>query len=140
MSMSRPDSPTGRASHSHEALKTNIYAVPSSDITRELLTHYFSNTGQLFPYLHERSFWETYEDNRLNNFTKVRRTWLGLFNIILALATSTSSRVNFNATERVRESDIYYQRAVGLCEKHILRASSLEAGEFARITREQSLT
>ncbi|CZR66991.1 related to C6 transcription factor [Phialocephala subalpina] len=130
MSLLQPASPTGQASHSHETAKINIYAVPSEDVTKKLLSHYFSTTGRLFPYLHEGSFWETYEEIRRNNFTKIRRTWLGLFNIILALATSTGSGTNIIASEKVRKSDLYYQRAVGLCEKHILRASSLEAVQF----------
>lgn len=56
---------------------------------------------------------------------------MGLLNIVLALATSTLTRGVTTVGDRVKESDTYYQRAVGLCEKQILRASSLEAGTAA---------
>jgi hypothetical protein len=131
MSVSRPGSPAGRASshqNGHQRVNVNIYALPKESRTRELLNHYFSTTGLLFPYLHEQTFWDTYEFMRRNQFTKVRRTWLGLLNIVLALATSTRVTNDTNAGRRVQESDVYYQRALGICENQILRASSLEAG------------
>jgi hypothetical protein len=131
MSVSHPLSLAGRGISWQNNIhrdKVNIYALPQESQTRELLNHYFSTTGLLFPYLHEQTFWETYEDMRRNEFTKVRRTWLGLLNIVLALATSTRVKCDTNAERRIQESDVYYQRALGLCEKQMLRASSLEAG------------
>ena len=65
-----------------------------------------------------------------NNFKKVRRTWLGLMNMIMAIAIGTKVVVGVSAEDRARESDIYYKRAVGLCEKQILRGTSLEIGKF----------
>lgn len=131
MSISRPVSPTERGlsdQYRSDGSKINIYALPTEDKTRELVKHYFSTTGLLFPYLHEPTFWATYEEMRQSRFKKVRRTWMGLLNIVFALATSTSVRSDTNAGKRVQESDLFYQRAAGLCEKQILRASSLEAG------------
>jgi hypothetical protein len=131
MSVSRPSSPAGRGISWQNTIhrdKVNVYALPQESQTRELLNHYFSTTGLLFPYLHEQTFRETYEDMRRNKFTNVRRTWLALLNIVLALATSTRVKCDTNAERRVQESDVYYQRALGLFEKQILQASSLEAG------------
>ena len=143
MSISRPPSPVqdgmamaGSSSRIHTGrVNINIYALPHETQTRELLDHYFSSTGLLFPYVHEQTFRKTFEDMRGNQVTNVRRTWLGLLNIILALATSTRLKRDIPAGRRVQESDVYYQRALGLCEKQMLRGSSLEAGKsFQLIT------
>lgn len=135
MAVSRPASPNGTQPtqvRGPQGEKVNIYALPPEKETRELIEHYFSTTGLLFPYLHEPTFWRTYEEVKNNRFTKVRRTWLGLLNIVLALATSSRVRNDTTARDRVKESDTYYQRALGLCEKQFLRASSLEAGKEAQ--------
>ncbi len=131
MSVSRPGSPAGRVLSRKNGIdkdKVNIYALPKDSQTRELLDHYFSTTGLLFPYLYEQTFRETYENMRQRQFSKVRRTWLGLLNIVLALSTSTRYNSDTNAMKRVEESNVYYQRALGLCEKQMLQASSLESG------------
>src|SRR5260370_41765211 len=39
----------------------DIYALPPDTVCRNLLGRYFSNTGLLFPYIHERSFMVTFE-------------------------------------------------------------------------------
>lgn len=62
------------------------------------------------------------------NFTMARRTWLGLLNIMLALATTLSVDGPPSAEKRIEESDVYYQRARGLCDKESRRNSSLEMG------------
>lgn len=96
----------------------------------DLLQQYFSNTGLLFPYIHEKTFMKTYADVQANGFTKVNRTWLGLLNIILALVTSTAIRANQGAQERAVLSDTYYRRAMGLCDKQVMRGTSLEVVQY----------
>jgi hypothetical protein len=95
-----------------------------------LLQQYFSNTGLLFPYIHEKTFLTTYAEAQANGFKEVNRTWLGLLNIILALVTSTEIRTNQSAQERAALSDIYYQRAIGLCDKQVMRGTSLEIVQY----------
>lgn len=92
------------------------------------MAQYFSNTGLLFPYIHAGTFVKTYEEMKNNNFTNVRRSWLGLLNIVMALATSATIEENLSAEKRAQESNVYYQRALGLCDKHIMRGTSLEIG------------
>lgn len=58
-----------------------------------------------------------------------RRTWLGLLNIIMAMATTLSVEAGMSAEERIEESDVYYQRANSLCDKESRRNISLELGE-----------
>ncbi|KAI5241795.1 hypothetical protein E4T42_07885 [Aureobasidium subglaciale] len=100
---------------------------PHAEIERLLLA-YFANTGLIFPYVHERSFMESYQQCRQSKFKHVRRTWLGLLNIILAMAVSTQHEHGISAAKRIAESELYYERAKSLCGDQMLRGSSLEMG------------
>lgn len=108
--------------------EVNIFALPSEERTWSLVQIYFEKTGQLLPFVHEASFCETYFRMRENNFKRVRRTWLGLLNIILAIATSLHTEGDMLAGRRIQESDIYFQRANGLCDRDSKRNASLEMG------------
>lgn len=136
ITISQPGSPSGRLLASGglknvDRNNINIYTLPPESKVRELLAVYFSNTGLLFPYIHRETFLETYEEMKRNNFTKVRRTWLGLLNIVMALTTSLKVYENMSAEKRASESDVYYQRAKGLCDSRIMRGTSLEIGEYS---------
>lgn len=65
-----------------------------------------------------------------DNFKRVRRTWLGLLNMILAMVTITASPSGTPASTRMAESDVFYQRSLSLCRDEILRGTTLEVGEF----------
>lgn len=135
VNISRPASPrpAGLESRPNSAKPlAMLNMLPSEADTRELIGKYFSNTGQLFPYIHETTFMETYEEMKAANFTKVRRTWLGLLNMVLAMASTASSYQpnDQSAKERNAKSDVFYQRAFGLCQTQILRGTSLETGSF----------
>lgn len=141
MSVSRPPSPSriqvdGKRGRPRTQ-PLNLFALPPEPETVELVQRYFADTGLLFPYIHEETFLDTYEAMKRSNFTKVRRTWLGLLNMVLAFATSTTVSNTINAQQRAEMSDVYYQRALGLCDKHIWRGTSIELGksELAGILR-----
>lgn len=119
----------GRKRSGNTAEGVNIYALPSEARTWSLIRQYFLKTGQLLPFIHEQSFCETYFQMKRDNFTKVRRTWLGLLNIVMAIATSLSTEGDMPAEKRIEESDIYYQRANGLCDRESKRNMSLEMGK-----------
>lgn len=108
----------------------NMFALPSEERTWSLIQIYFEKTGQLLPFIHEASFCETYFRMRENNFRRVRRTWLGLLNIVLAIATSLHTEGDLPAGKRIQESDIYFQRANGLCDRDSKRNASLEMGAW----------
>lgn len=130
VSRSRPshDDSRGRMQMSSEN-EINIFALPSEERTWSLIQVYFGKTGQLLPFIHEASFCETYFRMREENFRRVRRTWLGLLNIVLAIATSLHTEGDLPTGKRIQESDIYFQRANGLCERDSKRNASLEMGE-----------
>ena len=136
ISISRPASPAARnqalrqIANSVDPVNVNIYALPSETVTRSLIARYFGDTGLLFPYLDEQAFMDNYNEIKANNFTKIRRSWLGLLNMIMAMATSTTINSSLSAEQRAQDSDVYYQRGAGLCEKQIMRGTSLEVGKF----------
>ncbi|KAJ5983385.1 hypothetical protein N7481_005484 [Penicillium waksmanii] len=111
----------------------NIYALPSEERTWSLIQQYFHKTGQLLPFIHEKSFCETYFQMKKERFRKVRRTWLGLLNIVLAIAASLSTKGDMPAEKRIQESDVYYQRANGLCDRDSKRNASLEMVQYLLI-------
>lgn len=109
--------------------RVDVYALPPEERTWNLIQQYFMKTGQLLPFIHEASFCETYLQLKREKFKKVRRTWLSLLNIVLAISTSLSAEDNIPAELRIRESDIYYQRANALSEKEYKQNASLEMGK-----------
>lgn len=117
--------------------RVNIYALPTEARTWILIKEYFQKTGQLLPFVHEESFCATYFEMKRSNFTMARRTWLGLLNIILAMATTLYVEAPASAEKRIEESDVYYQRANGLCDKESRRNISLELGELLLLTYSQ---
>ena len=126
-----PDESRGNLPLSHKT-EINIFALPTEERTWSLIQIYFEKTGQLLPFIHEASFCETYFRMREDNFRRVRRTWLGLLNIILAIATSLNTEGDLPAERRIQESDVYFQRANGLCDRDSKRSASLEMGTLPR--------
>lgn len=131
MSVSRPhpvedDNHAGRGGRLHGSV--NIYALPSEARTWSLIQEYFQKTGQLLPFVHEETFCATFFTMKRSNFTMARRTWLGLLNIILAMAATLHIDRTISSEKRIEESDVYYQRAIGLCDKESRRNISLELG------------
>lgn len=124
--------------HHHRQSQINIYALPSESRTWTLIRRYFLKTGQLLPFIHEQAFCETYFEVKRNNFTRIRRTWLGLLNIVMAIAASLAIDDDDDedgpARNRIEESDVYYQRANGLCGREAVRSASLEMGVYIYCT------
>lgn len=108
----------------------NIYALPSEERTWNLIQQYFYKTGQLLPFIHEPSFCETYFQMKREKFSKVCRIWLGLLNIVLAIAASLLTKGEIPTEKRIQESNVYYQRANGLCDRDSRRNASLEIGMY----------
>lgn len=132
MSVSRPhqaaDDEAAERRQYRARAGVNIYALPSEARTWSLIREYFQKTGQLLPFIHEEWFCATYFEMKRNHFTMARRTWLGLLNIIMAMAATLFVESNVSAEERIEESDVYYQRANGLCDKESRRNISVELG------------
>ncbi|KFZ23187.1 hypothetical protein V502_02339 [Pseudogymnoascus sp. VKM F-4520 (FW-2644)] len=112
----------------------NIYALPSEPRAWSLIRKYFLKTGQLLPFIHEQSFCETYFQMKRDNCTMARRTWLGLLNIVFAMAATLSIDGDMSSEKRIEESDVYYQRANSLCDKESRRNISVELVQYLLIS------
>lgn len=93
-----------------------------------LVRQYFDNTGLLFPYIHRDSFINTYQKLASSNFKNVRRSWLGMLNMILALSINCCYPSDLSQRQRRVESNVFVLRAMALCEKQIRSKASLEIG------------
>src|SRR5436305_10450832 len=109
MSVSRPASP---ARHNNPEGQINIYTLPPEAQTLSLIKRYFSDTGFLYPFLHEETFLQTYQQMKRRHPSGVRKSWLGLLNMVLAIATSTTVSDGLKAEKRIADSDVFYQRAM----------------------------
>jgi len=103
--------------------------LPQDDIMERLIQEYFSNTGMLFPYIHEATFMETYHAVKNSGFTGVRRTWLGLLNIILAMAARADASRSDTA-QASADAELFFRRARELCGTQMLRGTTLETVQY----------
>ncbi|KAH7257978.1 hypothetical protein BKA59DRAFT_508871 [Fusarium tricinctum] len=109
-----------------------VNLLPPDEVMKRLISAYFANTGLLFPFIHQQEFLDTYERFQASGFrTDVRRTWLGLLNMILAMATCTSCWEDSGSETHFEESDIFYRRAQELCQTQMFRGTTLEIGQYS---------
>ncbi|GFF96416.1 transcriptional activator protein acu-15 [Aspergillus udagawae] len=130
VSATRPPSPL--SGHTPTAGRPGLVTnptLPSSEETLQLIRRYFYDTGLLFPYIHPPTFLETYDEFK-NNAKKVRRTWLGLLSIMLAMAKVTAVSGHAPAETRIKESTVYYRQALNLCRGEMLRGTTLEVVQY----------
>ncbi|KAJ9144077.1 Fungal specific transcription factor domain-containing protein [Pleurostoma richardsiae] len=129
LTVSRPPSPIPRGMAVSWLSDTSPEAcrVPPEGEMSRLVRRFFSDTGMLFPYISEASFWRTYASAKESRFRRVRQSWLGLLNMILAMATSTCSDTSIiNATDRAAHSEIFFVRARALCLNQMMDGASVE--------------
>lgn len=131
MSLSRPASPIGGAQNFGNSISSavDIYTLPPETDMLHLIRLFFSDTGMLFPYIHEGALLETFALAKRNNFTAVRRSWLCLLNMILAFATCVSARPDLPVEMNAAESDIFLRRAQALSGKMVFKSANLEIGK-----------
>lgn len=131
--VSRPSSPgpdllnfTGEAS-----IRVRPFFLPPECEMRSLIETYFTTTGALYPFIDRHSFLETYGKMIDHGISSVRRSWLGLLNMMFAMATSANFGHHPTVTTDVRNSrsDPFYKRAMILSDRQIRYATSLEVGK-----------
>ncbi|KAJ5813994.1 uncharacterized protein N7503_000744 [Penicillium pulvis] len=126
VSVSKPSSTLRQAAQE----KVNVFALPPQSETLALINLYFSETGLLYPYIYPPTFLATYHRMARENFSGVRKSWLGLLNMILAMATITAESNGASADTRIAQSDVFYQRGLGLCGGELWRGTTLELVQF----------
>ena len=111
---------------------SSIFYLPPKAETSALIDRFFSDTALLFPYIHEGTFRDMYAGLPEGKFMAMRRTWLGLLNMVLAMATYTTVSPKGDAKNRHLSSEAFYRRATRLCESHVMKTASLEIGSPSR--------
>ncbi|KAJ9609612.1 hypothetical protein H2200_005940 [Cladophialophora chaetospira] len=119
-----------QASTAKKSEEVDLYFIPPEETALALLHRFFSYPGYFHPYIHEDNFLAIYWKIKDTPRPTVRRSWLALFNIILAMAVGTMVDSEINATERLKDAAIYYRRAVGIYSDQILRGASIESVHF----------
>lgn len=103
------------------------FALPPQHEAESLLQLYFSTVNLMLPCIHEESFRATYRRARNDGPRTVRRSWLGVINMVFALATNITTPTS-PPLERATRSDMYFERAQELVRPEILGRLSLELG------------
>ncbi|KAK1579948.1 fungal-specific transcription factor domain-containing protein [Colletotrichum navitas] len=101
--------------------------LPPEDEVIRLVRQYFGDTGILFPYIHEESFWKAFAHCRSIGMRNARHSWLALLNMIIALANSTTSSANLGLGDRQAISEVHYRRAKSLSMTEMMTGSNLES-------------
>ncbi|KAK4502557.1 hypothetical protein PRZ48_005983 [Zasmidium cellare] len=101
------------------------FKIPSDQRTRELLAEYFRNCGLVHPYVHEGRFMETYEAVRRSNFRTVRRSWLALLYMLLALSSLSSPYESASVAIISAESEEWFNLASDLCLKQVFSETGI---------------
>lgn len=91
-----------------------------------LLSTYFSSYGSMFPFVHESTFRQTYEEAKGSGFTGAHRTWLGLLNMTFAMANNIDQSAEVSAKARFKKSYVFFLRAAALCSEASTRTVSLD--------------
>lgn len=103
------------------------FALPSQVEADSLLHLYFTTVNLMIPCIHEDSFREMYMKMQRDGLGGLRRSWLGVLNVIFAIATNVTAPTS-PTHERAEKSKIYFERAVELIRSSILGRLSLEMG------------
>ncbi|KAL4802084.1 putative Zn(II)2Cys6 transcription factor [Aspergillus unguis] len=122
----------GQSSGSHSALSEGRQQaheepmkLPSPEEAEPLFRLYFTTVNLMIPCVHEGSFRETYSRMQRRGLGSVSRSWLGILNTILAIATNVMSPTS-PTSERAAKSKIYFEQALHLISPSIFGRISLE--------------
>ncbi|PNS17050.1 hypothetical protein CAC42_5014 [Sphaceloma murrayae] len=107
----------------------NLHTLPPEPEMRAILTAYFSNTNLIYPVIHEPTFMKDYNEAKTSGFAKVRMTWLGLLHMMIAMAISIGKGQD-SIEDRFARSFVYYDRGARLCQREMLRGTTIETVQF----------
>ncbi|KAL4898595.1 putative Zn(II)2Cys6 transcription factor [Aspergillus ambiguus] len=101
------------------------FALPSHAEADSLLRLYFSTVNLMIPCIHEETFRDTYMKMQRVGLGGLRRSWLGVLNVIFAIATNVTVATS-PTQEGTTRSYMYFERALELVRSDILGRPSLE--------------
>lgn len=115
---------------SPRAVSSASAQLPPPDELEELLHLFLNTTGLLFPIFHEPTFWGYYKEFKESGYKKIGRAWLGMLNMMMAMATNVGSGKSVGSKERFEQSLVFYHRATALCSSYALRTVSIESVQY----------
>ena len=105
----------------------DVTSLPDYATTLRLIENYFDHIGVLFPFLHRESFLATYTQFRAGT-CRIRRMWLAILNMVIALALQRGSEPERTPDQRFEDSWPYFERAAVICDRHVMKNTTLETG------------
>ncbi|KAF2755031.1 hypothetical protein EJ05DRAFT_503342 [Pseudovirgaria hyperparasitica] len=130
LEIQRPGSPIRQVFHTQ---RIDVFTLPSNQETLGYIERYFDDPGFLYPFLHKPTFLATYHEMRKRDPREVPRTWLGLLNVVMTMATATKQpfdRNSSNSEERFKEAEKFFKRGMMLCQRPMMRGTSVEVVQF----------
>lgn len=118
---------TDRPGTAEEREAVEPFGLPPTNEADHLLRVYFSTVNLMIPCIHEESFRSQYRKARSYGPRAVRRPWLGILNIVFAVATNVLTPTS-PPIERATRSGMYFERAMELARPDMLRRFSQELG------------
>ncbi|KIW16440.1 hypothetical protein PV08_06492 [Exophiala spinifera] len=126
--LSRPPSPRPRIRVIATAgsRPVDMYALPPRDHGLRLLELFFSDSGMLFPYIHQEELLASYQSAFMQRPLSISSTFTCLLNAIFAMATYHSVRDDLDHRDALVESDVFYSRAKLLASKLDLEHANIQ--------------
>lgn len=132
LAVSRSQSPVTDSFDSRKLEKpSEASRLPPEEEVINLVRQFFRDTGLLFPYIHEESFWKTYAQYRATGMQNAKTAWLALLQMVLAMATSTMNATGVGLGDRQAISEVHYRRAKALSMTEMMTGANVEAGTAA---------
>ncbi len=110
--------------------KIDPCVLPPEEEILHLVELFFSDTGMLYPYIHKEGLLQTWATAKGNNFRSVRRSFLGLLNMILAFATCVSATRHLPVETCAANADVFFKRAYALAGNVAFTLGNLETVQF----------
>lgn len=105
------------------------YVLPPTSRLSSMLDLFFADINSTWGYLYEPAFRDTFSHAHENGFKHVRRSWLGLLNVILAMAERRHD-VDTESEASLRDASyMYFSRALVLITRTMFQGPNLETGE-----------
>ncbi|KAK1515634.1 fungal specific transcription factor domain-containing protein [Colletotrichum costaricense] len=135
LAVSRSQSPVTDSFDSRKLEKpSEALRLPLEEEVINLVRQFFRDTGLLFPYIHEESFWKAYAQYRETGMQNAKTAWLALLHMVLAMATSTMNATGVGLSDRQAISEVHYRRAKALSMTEMMTGANVEAAFNASLT------
>ncbi|KAJ5389708.1 uncharacterized protein N7496_000776 [Penicillium cataractarum] len=107
------------------------FALPPKYTADDLLHLYFNTVNLMIPCIHEASFRQTLFRMRTEGPENIRRSWLGVLNMMFAITTNVMTPTS-PTQDRAQQSNTFYERAMELVSPGILGRPSVEMVSLLR--------